>query len=175
MIRNIQHQVDQDVCQTERKLNKKFSLRNRFTRFEGKNLPGKRRKRGVQTRRSRVESEEVLFEKEERRKKKEEDIQREAREEMSSPLKIIDLDASFVVIHRYLPSILVPTLEPVFLLLAITSSIISSESQQSWHLACIPPLVDNFTFLHELNVYSITAPRPCLDKGILTESGSTRN
>lgn len=66
-------------------------------------------------------------------------------------------------------------LGPVFLHLAITS-IISSESQQSWHLACILS-VDNFTFLHELNVYSITAPRPGLDKGILmdSESGSTRN
>lgn len=147
----------------QKTLDKNFSSWNRFTRFEMNNLTGKGRKQ-----RNRRKGSKSCFKKEERRKKRRMAIQREAREEMSSPLKIIDLDTSFVVIHPSLVSIL----GPVFLLLAITS-IISSESQQSWHLACILS-VDNFTFLHELNVYSIK-PRPRLDKGILMESGSTRN
>lgn len=52
-------------------LNKKFSLRNRFTRFEGDNLPGKRRKRidEEESCRKRIRKG-ILFEKEERRKKK---------------------------------------------------------------------------------------------------------
>lgn len=146
------------VSVRQKTLDKNISSWNRFTRFEMNNLTGNR---GIVEKIS-------CFKKEERRKKRRMAIQREAREEMSSPLKIIDLDTSFVVIHPSLVSIL----GPVFLLLAITS-IISSESQQSWHLACILS-VDNFTFLHELNVYSIK-PRPGLDKGILMESGSTRN